>query len=164
MNCKLFFNVLVRYQSQGKENRWHRWANKRAQGRKGWTVLPLRYNRLRYWARLKQLFFFPVALKLGICIQWYGGHLTILKFFIWRCPNSGDAIKNLKSSPRMAIFYLRSLKSDSNFPKKICFNDSPSKVMKNAFYFILKTFFVVKIFKFLSWHFDLLEKMAWLEG
>ena len=32
----------------------------------------------------------------------------------------------------------------------ICFNDSPSKVMKNAFYFILKTLFVHKIFKFLS--------------
>ena len=32
----------------------------------------------------------------------------------------------------------------------ICFNDGPSKVMKNAFYFILKALFVLKIFKFLS--------------
>ena len=32
----------------------------------------------------------------------------------------------------------------------ICFNDSPSKMMKNAFYFILKALFVLKIFKFLS--------------
>ena len=30
------------------------------------------------------------------------------------------------------------------------FNDSPSKIMKNSFYFILKAFFVLKIFKFLS--------------
>ena len=32
----------------------------------------------------------------------------------------------------------------------ICFSDSPSKLMKNAFYFILKTLFVLKISKFLS--------------
>ena len=29
----------------------------------------------------------------------------------------------------------------------ICLNDSPSKMMKNAFYFILKALFVLKIFK-----------------
>ena len=32
----------------------------------------------------------------------------------------------------------------------ICFNDSPSKMIKNAFYFILKVLFFLKIFKFLS--------------
>ena len=45
------------------------------------------------------------------------------------------------------------LKSDSHLPKKICFiclNESPLKMMKNAFYFILKALFVLKIFKFLS--------------
>ena len=45
------------------------------------------------------------------------------------------------------------LKSDSHLPKKflfICVNESPLKMMKNAFYFILKTLFVLKIFKFLS--------------
>ena len=44
------------------------------------------------------------------------------------------------------------LKWDSHLPKKIiiCFNDSPSKIMKNALYFILKAIFVLKIFKFLS--------------
>ena len=31
--------------------------------------------------------------------------------------------------------------------------ESPLKVMENAFYFILKTLFVIKIFKFLSWLF-----------
>ena len=32
----------------------------------------------------------------------------------------------------------------------ICFNDSPPKMMKNAFYYILKALFVLKIFNFLS--------------
>ena len=39
----------------------------------------------------------------------------------------------------------------------ICFNDSPSKMMKNAFYFILKALSVLKIFKFLSWLFRHVE-------
>ena len=43
--------------------------------------------------------------------------------------------------------------ADSHLPKKLifnCFNESPLKMMKNVFYFILKTLFVLKIFKFLS--------------
>ena len=46
------------------------------------------------------------------------------------------------------------LKSHSHLPKNffiIYFNGSSTKMMKNAFYFILKAFFVLKIFKFLSW-------------
>ena len=64
-------------------------------------------------------------------------------------------------SPRRTIFLLASLdklskkelKSDSHLPKKflfICFNESPLKMMKNAFYFTLKALFVFKIFKVLS--------------
>ena len=30
----------------------------------------------------------------------------------------------------------------------VCFIENPLKMMKNAFYFILKAFFVLKIFKF----------------
>ena len=45
------------------------------------------------------------------------------------------------------------LKSDCHYHKKIYiyiyFKDSPSKITKNAFYFILKALFVLKIFKFL---------------
>ena len=51
------------------------------------------------------------------------------------------------------ISIVKSLKSDSLLPKKNCFIsliESPLKVMKNAFYFILKALFVLKIFKFLS--------------
>ena len=50
--------------------------------------------------------------------------------------------------------------------KKICvisFIESPLKTIKNAFYFILKALFILKIFKFLSWHFGHVEKTAWLE-
>ena len=60
------------------------------------------------------------------------------------------------------FFYL---KSDPHLPKKnifICFNESALKVIKNAFYSILKALFVLKIFKFLSWVFRYVEKTAWL--
>ena len=45
----------------------------------------------------------------------------------------------------------------------ICFNDSPSTMMKNGFYFILKALFVLKIFKFMSWLICHVEKRTWLE-
>ena len=45
----------------------------------------------------------------------------------------------------------------------IFFYDIPSKIMKNAFYFILKAIFVLRIFKFFSWLFGHEEKTAWLE-
>ena len=48
-------------------------------------------------------------------------------------------------------------------PFFICFNVSPSEMMKNVFYFILKALFVFKVFKFLSWSFGHVEKTAWLE-
>ena len=49
--------------------------------------------------------------------------------------------------------FSKHLKLDCHLPKKnviICFNDSLSKMMKNAIYLILKALFVFKIFKFLS--------------
>ena len=52
------------------------------------------------------------------------------------------------------------LKSDPHLPKKkfTCFNNTPSKKMKNAFHFILKALFILKIFKFFSWPFEHVEK------
>ena len=44
-----------------------------------------------------------------------------------------------------------------------CFIESPLQMMKNVFYFILKAYFVFKIFKFLSWLFRNVEKTAWLD-
>ena len=59
------------------------------------------------------------------------------------------------------------LKVGLSFSKKknyfICFNESPLKMMKNAFYFILKALFILKIFKFLSRLFGHAGKTAWLE-
>ena len=40
----------------------------------------------------------------------------------------------------------------------ICFNESPSKVMENTFYFKLKAFLVLEVFRFLSQLFGYLEK------
>ena len=45
----------------------------------------------------------------------------------------------------------------------ICLIEIPFKIMKNAFYFILKALLVLKIFKFLSRLFGHVGKMAWLE-
>ena len=37
------------------------------------------------------------------------------------------------------------------------------KLFKNAFYFVLKALFILKVFKFLSWFFGHVEKTTWLE-
>ena len=61
---------------------------------------------------------------------------------------------------------LQKLKSDSHLPKKflfICSNERPLKMMENDLYFILKTLFVLKIFKFLSLHFGHGKETASLE-
>ena len=42
----------------------------------------------------------------------------------------------------------------------VCFIESPPEMMKNAFYFILKALFVLKMFKFLSWLFGHEEETA----
>ena len=53
-------------------------------------------------------------------------------------------------SPSKKFFFIR-------------FINGPSKMMKNAFYFIFKALFGLKIFKFLSGLFGHVEKTAWLE-
>ena len=66
--------------------------------------------------------------------------------------------RNYKTFSRES--FKNDLKSDSHLPKKflfICFYESLLKMMKNAFYFILKARFVLEIFKFLSWHFGHVE-------
>ena len=57
------------------------------------------------------------------------------------------------------------LKLDFHLPKQnfYCLNESPLKMTENAFYFTLKAFFVLKVFKYLSWLFGHVEKMDWLE-
>ena len=62
---------------------------------------------------------------------------------------------------------LVTLKVGLSPPKKIPFFASilfiSFKSDKNAFYFIFKALFVLKILKFLSWLFGRVEKLAWLE-
>ena len=57
--------------------------------------------------------------------------------------------------------HISNLKSDSHLPKKICvicFIESPLKMIKNTFYFMLKALFVLEIFKFLAWLFSHVAK------
>ena len=62
--------------------------------------------------------FGPIALKLDKYFQWYGGHLTMLEFLVWRCPDFEDFIRIPQKSPKMAIFGLGNLcavtKSEAN--------------------------------------------------
>ena len=55
---------------------------------------------------------------------------------------------------------LLTLKSGSHIPEIFVLFESPLKMMKNAFYFILKALSVLKIFKFLSRHFAHVGKAA----
>ena len=78
-----------------------------------------------------------------------------------------DSINIFFSKQDLILCLSSVLKSDSCVPKKvcfICFNNSPLKVMKNAFYFILKPLFVLKTFKFLSWLIWSCGKTAWKEA
>ena len=63
-----------------------------------------------------------------------------------------------KNGPRVSL-----IKVGLSPSKKICIiylMESPFKMMKNAFYFILKALFVLKIFKFLSRLFGHVGKTA----
>ena len=88
------------------------------------------------------------------------------KCFIWvllgRSFEKNQSFQNVM----LLVKHKKTLKSDSHIPKKNCviyFIESPLKMMKNAFYFILKALFVLKIFELLSWLFGHLGKTAWLE-
>ena len=65
----------------------------------------------------------------------------------------------------IASLTLWSLSRTLTFQKKFFFffNGSLFKMMKNAFYFILKALFVLKIFNFLSWLFGHVKK-KWLDS
>ena len=61
------------------------------------------------------------------------------------------------------FYFVQILRSDSHLSKEflfIWFNESPLKIMKNFYYFILKALFVLKKFKFLSWNFGYVEETA----
>ena len=82
-------------------------------------------------------------------------------------------LKNTRICSNLWCFVLMTtcdmLKSDSRIPKNLGFfqfNESLLKMMKNTFYFMLKTLFFLEIFTFLSWLFgyveERLDKKLWL--
>ena len=89
-------------------------------------------------------------------------HLYTMKFYLqFLCvagylKHSNDTWKlNIHKYTNYNIIemYINRLKPDSHLPKKflfICLDESPLKMMKNAFCFTLKALFVLKIFKCLS--------------
>ena len=111
--------------------------------------------------------FFAGLISLHLVLFWMFGlwSLTVIKtgrlelHFLFSLGLSDSAIFSVYLS-------ILCLKSDSHLPNFflfICFNDSPWKMTKNVFYFILKALFVLKIFKFLPWLFGHVEETVWLE-
>ena len=99
----------------------------------------------------------------------------IINFIVQSCSNSyssskwygSDKIfKCMKENFFLGLPTFISFKVGLSPSKKncfICFNKNRLKIMKNAFDFILKTLFILKLFKFSSWLFGHEEKMCWLE-
>ena len=69
--------------------------------------------------------------------------------------------KVLKDYLNIKLTTIRLSPSKKNYI--ICFIENPLKMMKNAFYFILKTLSVFTILTFSSWLLGYVGKMAWLE-
>ena len=91
-------------------------------------------------------------------------HNLITKYISWISKSS--SVNNTNRTSKDNRKRKRKVKVGFSPSKKvyfICFIESPLKMMKNAFYFILKALFVLKIFKFLSWLFVHVGKTPWLE-
>ena len=78
---------------------------------------------------------------------------------IWHY-SSIESVINIFMTLLPWVFILHVFKALSHFRKIyfICFNESPLKMRKNVFYFILKALFVLKRFKFLFWLFGRVKK------
>ena len=74
--------------------------------------------------------------------------------FIW------VSLNNYTNEITLQITFFKVGVSPSEKMCVVCFIESPLKVMKSAFYFILKALFVFKIFRFLSRLFGHVEKAA----
>ena len=62
----------------------------------------------------------------------------------------GKTKKDRKTETDYQTGFDRILKGTLSGPRQFLTNESPLKMMKNAFYFTLKLFFVLKILRFLS--------------
>ena len=117
----------------------------------------------RYFNSGNQHTYFPRKHKL---------HFTFTKTVLVKCKNREHlnySTNGFSGRPLALSAYTSSLtlQSESNLPKKICYllhwKPFKIKMMKNAFYFILKALFVLKIFKFSSWLFGHEGKRTWWE-
>ena len=63
---------------------------------------------------------------------------------------------SLSSNSSQSSYYFHDLSSESHLPK------SPLKMMESSLHFMSKAFYVLKIFKFLSWIFGHVGKMVCL--
>ena len=75
--------------------------------------------------------------------------IDVFMLFTWCCK-----VVSLKLLPLLTLTF------KNNFV--ICFIERPLKMMKNAFGFILRALFILKIFNYLSWLFCHVGKTAWL--
>ena len=84
---------------------------------------------------------------------------------MWETRKMCETWKDCTGCLHMKYFLQKFSKSNSHlfFQKNICFDERPLKVLKNDFLFSLKAHFDLKIFEFLSWLFNHVEKTAWLE-
>ena len=89
----------------------------------------------------------------------------------FRFPDSQKSISSVLEIDKMTLLYLLILQenitklfkvgiSPSKKNRVICLIESPLKMMKNDFYFILKALFVLKLFRFLSRLFGRVGKTA----
>ena len=120
------------------------------------SVAILLFKRVYLGLHFLPIFFWKTSFSSFCACRVFCFKLSILN----QCFNQGTLYNKLKL-PCFNTSY-DYVKLDSHLLKKfLCFNNRPSKIMKN--YFILKARFVFKIFKFLFWLFGHVEKTAWLE-
>ena len=92
--------------------------------------------------------------------------------FFWKSISLNEIFIFWKLKISFTEIFHESWKSDSQLTKKFCYllHWKPIKNDKKCFLFYLKTLFVLKIFKLLSWHFghvgktSLLERQGWLQN
>ena len=109
----------------------------------------------------------------GVQCEFCRKDFKVLSKQFWRCKNRLqqnqhtvtewiNVSNNIIEMPNLSIANFKVGLSPSKNILFYFFNESSLKMMKNAFYFILKALFVLKIFKFLSWHLGHVEKTAYI--
>ena len=103
--------------------------------------------RSRTWYLLHFLFYFLFLMLHFFRYKW--NVLKKLKSFLKAC---------FFVTPVLQVVSIKWEKSRLSGLRQFIATESPLKMVKNAFYFTLKVFFILKIFKFLYWLFGHAEK------